>query len=284
MRKLSKPSDLPGVVFMLCVSSVRDKLLKARFTRVKSDIEAAAAKYEMAATTTALHTLPVEKDVAGVVTKDEMESLYKGRMVKGQGRVIYDKLMMLPANGICPLCGHRTVSTLDHHLPKAMFPSLAVTPINLVPACGDCNKAKLEERPATPQEQTFHPYFDDFGRDRWLHADVVQDSPPTVRFFVQPPANWPPLWGARAQHHFATLKLGVLYASQAGQELANIRHHLMTLSVLGGTAAVQKHLTEQAISRELANPNSWQTAMYRALSTSAWFCADGFAKIPQAGS
>jgi len=269
---------------MMCVGGVSDKRLKANFTSVKSHIEAAAAEYEAAAKTATLHTLPEEANVAGVVSKEEMADLYKGRMVKGRGRVIYDKLMTQPANGLCPLCGHRTVSTLDHHLPKALFPALAVAPVNLVPACGDCNKAKLDVRPATPQEQTFHPYFDDFGKERWLGADVVQGSPPAVRFCVQPPTNWPPLWRARAQHHFTTLKLGPLYASQAGQELANIRHHLMKLFVLGGADAVQKHLTEQATSRELANPNSWQTAMYRALTSSAWFCADGFAKIPQAGN
>lgn len=175
------------------------------------------------------------------------------------------------------------MSTLDHHLPKSKFPALAVTPSNLIPACSDCNKSKLASSPHTEEEQTFHPYFDDFGHAPWLHAEVVQGSPPMLRFSVKPPTTWPTLWGARACHHFRTFGLGKLYMAQAAQELVNVQYHLTKLLEQTGAMAVRAHLAEQALSREKANPNSWQTAMYKALCESAWFCTTGLKEISPTG-
>jgi hypothetical protein len=280
MRKLRKPSDVPAEVFILCVTGVRNAALKARFLEVMPDIQAASDAFEAAASAEALYTLEAEEEVAGIVTEQEMSALYDSRMAKlgAPGRRVYDKLMMLTQ--VCPLCGHRMVSTLDHHLPKSKFPALAVTPVNLIPACGDCNKKKLDSSPRTAGEQTFHPYFDDFGQDAWLHAEVVEQSPPMIRFSVRPPGGWPVLWGVRARHHFQTFQLGKLYTVQAGQELVNMRHHLMKLLEKAGADEVRAHVREQAASREAANPNSWQTAMYKALSANEWFCREGLAHIP----
>jgi hypothetical protein len=282
MRKLNKPDDAAGDVFTLCVSGVKkDKDLKSRFEQVKPRIVQAAADYETAAKAGMLHTLKEETDVAGVVKQGEMVKLYDGWMVKSSsnGRPVYDKLRA--ACSRCPLCGHLPVETLDHHLPKTLFPALTVTPTNLVPSCSDCNKAKPTVRPMTAEEQTFHPYFDDFGAERWLYAEVLEGVPPSLRFFVQPPTTWTKLQAARAQHHFTTFKLARLYGSQAGSELGSIRQLLMQEFVQGGAEGVRVHLTEQAVSREVFNRNSWQTAMYRALSESAWFCSEGFPKLPQ---
>jgi HNH endonuclease len=282
MRKLKKPTDLPVDVFLLCVGAVEDSALKARLVSIEPSIKAAAVAFENAASTSALHKIKEGKDIAGIVTKDEMSKLYTSKLAKNgaPGRVVYDRLIAVPVNGVCPLCGQRTVSTLDHHLPKSKFPALAVTPSNLIPACADCNKAKFNSRPATEEEQTIHPYFDDFGKDGWLHAEVAESAPPALLFSVRPPMHWSKVWGERARHHLSVFKLEKLYASHAGLELVNIRHHLVTLFDRTGANGIRDHLAEQAASREMAHPNSWQTAMYKALSANAWFCAGGFAKIP----
>lgn len=91
-----------------------------------------------------------------------------------------------------------------------------------------------------------------------------------------PPPSWPAVWCERARYHFKVLHLAKLYASQAAQELVNIRHYLASLHKESGAEGVKRHLTEQATSREAAHPNSWQTATYKALSASTWFCNGGF--------
>ena len=178
--------------------------------------------------------------------------------------------------GVCPLCGHRTVSTIDHYLPKAAFPSLVVVPYNLVPACGVCNKVKLVDAPESAEDQTLHPYYDDVTDDQWLFAKVIETSPSSIVFFVRAPADWDEVLKARVDHHFDVLELGQLYSCQAATELANIRFQLENILRSAGAEAVQGHLNEGAISRRANHINSWQTAMYQAMAESIRFCNGGF--------
>jgi HNH endonuclease len=284
MRQLSKPDDGAVDVFRLCVEGVREPALRARFQQVTPDIQEAAETFEAAAAAAALYRLEEQQKVAGIVTASEMTDLYKLRMARAgsRGRRIYDKLMLLAKT--CPSCGHRPVSGLDHHLPHSKFPALAVTPTNLVPACSDCNKRKHSSRPRTAEEQTFHPYFDNFGTEPWLHAELLTGSPPVLHFFVKPPSSWPALWGARARHHFKFFQLAELYTAQAGQELVDIRYQLTKLRERAGAEAVHDHLKETTDSLEKSNPNSWKTAMYKALGASTWFCTEGLASIPSESS
>jgi hypothetical protein len=43
-----------------------------------------------------------------------------------------------------------------------------------------------------------------------------------------------------------------------------------------GHQAVREYLVESYTSRAQARPNSWQSALYEALSTSDWYCNGGF--------
>lgn len=192
------------------------------------------------------------------------------------GRPIYDKLLAAPKHGICPLCGQRTVSTLDHHLPKDHYPALAVVPVNLIPACAECNKGKTNAIPEFREDQTLHPYYDNIENDSWLNAGVVQGSPVALRFFVDPPNTWDDLMAARVRCHFKVFKLATLYASHAACELVSIQYRLGPLFDKGGAGAVRDHLQKEAESREFAHKNSWQTAMYKALAASDWYCNGGF--------
>lgn len=280
MRKLDRPPHPPGDVFLTCISRVRSESLRTRLEAVLPYVVAAATAFDTAANSVQLHTIPTHADVGGRVrvTKDEMVAVYDSRMVPkdSPGRQIYDEILTAPAQGLCPLCGQRDVSTLDHHLPKTQFPALAVVPVNLVPSCSECNKVKLDVVPQTQEEQTFHPYYDDVENDRWLEASVVERRPAALIFEVRPPASWGTVKSSRAVNHFGVFKLGRLYASQAATQLLNMRHFLIGLHRDAGTEGVRQHLVEMSISCEVVNLNSWQSATYRALSSSQWYCEGGF--------
>jgi hypothetical protein len=280
MQKLVKPNDDPESVFLMCISRVRDDNLKTRLTSMSSAIKDYANQFEIAASNTTLHALRPYNNVGGIVTNEEIIAVYTDRMVKrdSPGRDIYDKLLLLPKYGRCPLCGHGVVCTLDHHLPKTKYPTLAVVPTNLVPACRDCNTAKTSAIPITGEEETIHPYFDNIETDLWLYATVIEteDSSPVLRFFVQPPPSWDNLKIKRVKHHFKVFKLSTLYTSQAGTELTNIRDRLIQLFSAEGIQGVKSHLREEADSRAKGYLNSWQTAMYKALAASDWYCSEGF--------
>ena len=182
MRKLECPSQTAAASYDLCISRVRNRSLRTRLRSVRPNVTSAAANYVTLAETSLLHTFPRSANVAGAVTKEEMGAVYTARMVgkKGPGRGLYDALIAGATRGRCPLCGVGQVTTLDHHLPKSKFPVLSVTPANLVPACTWCQNAKLEGFPRTAEEQTIHPYFDDFEDEpcfmRTSSRDLRQSS------------------------------------------------------------------------------------------------------------
>lgn len=278
MRTLPKPRENAADVFELCISKVRRKELKQRLAAIGPNIVEAANRYDRAASAAELHGFPRSENV-GAVTNKEMIAVYVGRMAqKSQpGRPVYDKLLIAPLLQFCPLCASGRVTTLDHHLPKTEYPVLAVTPTNLVPACEWCQGRKRRAYPTIAEEQTIHPYYDDFTDQTWLKATVTQTAPASFFFFADPPAEWDAVRQERVRNHLTTFRLPELYASNAGNELLNIRQHLSVLFDAGGAAIVQSHLTQQANSRVAAFRNSWETAMYCAAAASDWFCNRGFA-------
>lgn len=277
MRKLPIPSFDVGVAFDNCVGQLKDANFAARLNVIKPTLLANQTTYLAKGATGTLFSIPTATDVDGIVSVDDMKRLYSGQFVPRtkSARGIYDHIMAAPKFSLCPLCGQRTVSTLDHYLAKTKHPALAITPANLVPACADCNKTKLASQPNSAIEQSLHPYFDDVDGAKWLWAEVIEESPPAVRFYAEPPLEFGEVLSMRVKRHFVDFKLGSLYSSQAGAEIVSIANMLQKLSARGGTDAVRQHLSDQAESRRFVSLNSWQTAFYAALAESAWFCESG---------
>ena len=277
MKTLPKPLYLPLDVFTTCINTVEDPDLKARLEEIIPNVVVAARRYDRLAENVRLHTFPSVLNV-GRVSDNELKDVYTVRMVnkKYPGRAIYDEIKMAPARGICPFCNEREIAQLDHHLPKAFYPILSVVPSNLIPICQGCNFTKTDNRPINQEDQTFHPYFDDFDTDRWLGAEVIESSPAALIFGVRQPANWNRTKFLRLANQFNNLKLGRLYTIKAATELRNIQTRLTYLHTNGGTEEVRNHLISEYNSRLNADKNSWHSATYEALADSFWFCNGGF--------
>lgn len=276
MRKLDLPREAARSVLELCAQSIQDADLKTRLNDAADEIELAEASYLRHAEVGELFEIVQATAVKGVTT-DEMKRVYKGTFAKSKKtRPIYDLIKKLPANDICPMCGQRTVGTLDHYLAQSLHPALTITPANLLPSCADCNKSKLDAQPTQDIEQTLHPYFDNVDDGAWLFANVLEVRPAALRYFVNPPDDWSATKQERVQHHFTVFGLGALYASHSAAELVNIRYGLQLVSKHGTAQDVKDQLQLQFESYQDAHPNSWQTAMYRALAGSDWFCRGGF--------
>lgn len=278
MRKLPPPTDDATDVYTLCVSGVQNLQLRGRLQKLSRQVGRASERLLEAGKSRTFYQLKPQQRLGQALTARELAKLYDLRMARKRsaGRGVYDRLMAAAPHMRCPLCGQRDVSTLDHYLSKMKFPIFAVTPINLIPACANCNKIKLDRIATTVQTQTLHPYFDDVENDCWLSARVEEVSPPSVEFLVVPPDHWDGVLAARIRAHFDIFDLGKLYRAHAASELASIEHRVATLHAQAGSAAVRLHLMSEAESRSVAHRNSWQTAMYWALTTSDWYCDVGF--------
>lgn len=280
MRSIKKPVYDSGGVYSLCISKVKKPALKSRLALILPDVKSAAEHYDKSAKSGKLHSVASVLSIRGV-SKIELNKVYTKRMAAATspGRCVYDELLLLPANRRCPLCGQRDVSTLDHHLPEARYPIYSVTPLNLVPACHKCNFNKKSAFPTSADTQTFHPYYDDFDDGIWLIAFVMKTNPVSVFFEVSSPASWNAIKSARARHHFKLMQLSELYSTHAASDLAGNKWLMEKLLDSGGIESVRGHIAESAESWKRIQPNSWQAALYTALSADDWFCSGGLRQI-----
>ena len=83
----------------------------------------------------------------------------------------------------------------------------------------------------------------------------------------------------RARQHFAQLGLAPLYEQHAAIELVERKPIFQSTFASDGLEGLREELAFEARSWRRANINSWQSALYRALSRSDEFCAGGFEQI-----
>ena len=284
MKHLPPPPFSAKSTLELCATCRDESALQVRVKSISAYVETAEAAYSQHGTAATLFTIAPTNGVNGCVTTDEMKQLYNGTLARSNSaaRYVYDAIKL--SSKLCPLCGLRQVSQLDHYLAKSLHPTYAVAPINLVPTCSDCNKAKRDKQPRTSGEQTLHPYFDDIDDVVWLHASVDETEPPTVTFQMRPGKRWSNVKRQRASHHFDTFGLGELYATYAAEELVLMEQRLRTLADTGGQRSVRTYLVQERVSRRAAAKNSWQAAMFGALSQSRWFYQGGHKQICSNGT
>jgi hypothetical protein len=295
MRAINRPSLKPIDVLKTCFEHIGSSQLRGKFERILNDLSASASHYDAIAKGQGLYAIPpaakkanseVGVRVIGEVTDLELKSLYTLHLVpdKTPGRKLYDKLMGGALGSLCPYCGFGHATTLDHYLPKSKFPLYSVLPSNLIPSCKDCNTGKSSDLAESIGEQSINPYFDHdkgksgsrehFFNEQWLFARVLQTEPVTLEYFVDPPATWDDISKERVHSHFKSYKLGGRLPVQTSVELSFLR---ISLQLLGDESDRAKELSSKAKLYFQVHKNSWQTAMFQALSTDPWYCLSGFA-------
>jgi 5-methylcytosine-specific restriction endonuclease McrA len=277
------PSVDVVTVLNASLTTVVDRAMRSRCNALSAVIAHDEAKFITCANAGTLHlvTMRTRQDDFAVI-KHDMRNLYNAHFAgrDGGGRRIYDALRMSAPNNLCLLCGAGPVAHLDHHLPKTSYPTLAVTPTNLVPACRDCNESKGRRTPKDARAQTLHPYYDDVTKDRWLRGRVtIANHGVSIAFDIEPGSTWSDALAERVRYHFKALKLASRFNVLAGSELSQIRGKLIELHRRAGANGVKAHLMEDALSRERVARNAWQTATYFALAQDNDFCSHGFDRI-----
>lgn len=278
MKRLPLPKYDAKEAVELCATGITIPERSKALLDALSTIEAGEEAYKKLGLVGDLFQIPSTDDVTPELNGKLMGVIYKSHFARigAPTRGIYDAIRLAPKYGLCPLCGQRSVGSVDHYLPQSLHPIFNLTPANLVPSCMDCNKAKLALVALTAEQQTLHPYFDDLGDERWLVADIQEATPPAIKYRVRPPAGWTPVLAERVKYHYKVMGLGVLYAAQAASELADISHALVKLGNSSGSVAVRSHLYDEFTSRQARDINSWKTALYEGLCVSNWFCTEGY--------
>ena len=278
MRRIVKPKITARKVFQDCISNVSNLNLKIELTNSLNSIEKAEKDFDDKKIKNEIYLIPRNTFVNAIVDAGVLMNIYSHRMVnKGnKGRVYYDELLFSAPNGKCPLCNQRIATTLDHYLPKSEYAMLSVCPVNLIPACTDCNKGKMINYPTIGDEETIHPYYDNIEDFEWLRCRLIQVKPIIFDFFVDPPFDWNSLLKKRVINHFASFKLNALYSTHASEEFENIKQQIEKLFNIGGAKLLREHLQDCYASRYAVNKNSWQTAFYFSILEDDNFCDGEF--------
>lgn len=280
MRSIEKPNEDVEVVFDKCISNIRNQVYKKRLSNCTEIIKKDTEMYEAKILTSQVHTIASKSKISEYIFDDDMTKIYDNKFAKkgSPGRQYYDKIISIPHNGICPLCGVRIISTLDHYMPKSKFPTLAVSPTNLVPSCSDCNKAKGILTFTCSADETLNPYYDVIDNEKWLKANIKKDG--IVYFYVIKPDNWSEITYRRLITHFKKFELDTLYSTHAAEELANKRTLYRNLYKKCGLEIVQELIAEEYESCRVYCQNSWRSALYEELKDSEQFIREWITNEP----
>ena len=267
MKRISKPSFNVKDVLTACVTKSSTHTSSRNIVKASGEIEKKENEYDVKKQNNTLHTLPQKQDVNGILDIDGLKNIYSNRMLKedNDARYYYDKILSSAPRGKCPYCNLGTATTLDHYLPKSLYPIYSVTPINLVPACKDCNTGKLTEYPTCSENETLHPYYDNVEGERWLFMRVVELYPIVFEFYVDAPDYWGALMKKRLEVHLYSFNLNTQFSIHAQEELDTRKIYFNKLFQNGGHAELKEFLYESYLSSFDNNKNAWQTAFYDGL-------------------
>ncbi|BCW42792.1 hypothetical protein StoSoilB3_43270 (plasmid) [Arthrobacter sp. StoSoilB3] len=278
MWEVSPPGHTASTTARECVNGIKDAGLRDRVLGAVQNFDANSTSYQGAILDNLVHSLSNDSYPVPGISGDEMQWLYSTQLAKRSrpARVIYDSIIQSAPNGLCCYCQYGKASTLDHFVPKTVIPALAVDPWNLVPCCMDCNHTLLDRFGCVPEEQLLHPYMmPDIGR--WLHAEVVEGLPPTVRFRVEPEDRLDGSLRSRIYNQVEALRLNHLYAVVSTQDLCEVSINASRIFPLQGADGVHDHLEEMSQDYLSINMNSRRGVLYEALASSEWYCHGGFA-------
>jgi 5-methylcytosine-specific restriction endonuclease McrA len=280
LSKLIPLEDEVKEIFEECVSNIRDQSLKTEYLRCTDEIVSDSAEYFTRMEQETVHEM-MQKEAIQNVTKEQMINIYDRKLSKkGQpGRSYYDKILAIPQYGVCPYCGQRIVSTLDHFMAKSRYPSLVITPANLVPSCIDCNKLKLDKTFTTVEDIFINPYFNDLQEIPWLCGKInPQQDEFIVEFSVDRNVFENSILYRRYTTFFNMLELNKLYMAHSAQELGGLKKRLIKIyHKSGGKEKVIEYLNE-CIELEEYPLNHWKIVLYKTLLTDEWFLEEWLAR------
>jgi hypothetical protein len=200
--------------------------------------------------------------------RNDMRWFYENRLRDSvPGRELWQEIVGLGGR-LCPLCHLGRPRTLEHSFPQATHPRLAVEPLNLVPACRDCNS----ERNVGHGSITISPYFDHWVKDfSWLRAEVLDFSHPEDLLFTvnRHPSFSAEQWDA-LQQFVSDVKLLDRYVGLAIEDYSEFVASLKIVFQLPSPADIESLLLEKVTSHLASyGINRWQTAAFEAWSRAA---------------
>ena len=208
--------------------------------------------------------------------KPHMKKMYSERFSNKAYPNVYKFYKAIrSAQAFCPYCNifSHQVTQLDHYFPKSKFPSLSITPANLVPICTDCNTQKKEFYSTDKNSMFIHPYFDEFIKNpfEYIRCKIVEESNIGFIFYVEKPDEWDDCQFKRATFHFEKLNLKNTYRTYFEEDFHAFLYEIIDVYLNCGSDTVLEHIERKMNSYIRSGTSPWLYAGYKALLESNWF-------------
>lgn len=208
MKNLKNNLSLTSIDFMRrVVSSKRntedDPHRRVRLSSLITKVDPTYSNYDSKMSTNALPLLT--KLTISNSEKVDLLSLYSYKnsiLTKFRRAISTDTSSTYQAT--CQYCTVNSVNSLDHFVPKDLFPEFSVHPRNLVPSCTECNSKKLARWLNNNQHFFLNLYIDLLPKSQYLFVElhIVSLNNIDVNFKVDNPNNIPlPLYTIITSHY-----------------------------------------------------------------------------------
>lgn len=207
--------------------------------------------------------------------KDHMKKMYSERFSNKQYDVYRFYKGIRNSQKSCPYCNifsHR-ITQVDHYLPKSKFPSLAISPENLVPICTDCNDEKSNYYSLNRNEMLIHPYLDDFISNPfdYIKCEIIESIPIGFRIYIDKLENWNECQYNRVRFHFKKLHLDEIYRTYFEEEFQAYIYEIEELVMENDIEQLKKNIMRRVNSYKRSNTSPWLYAGFDSLQKSEWF-------------
>ena len=267
------PPQRNGLQDFDSIVAQRNSIARTLLKQNRSDIAQAYCKYITQSGNGAfLDPISVAEEVAGLL-KANFRLLDRGR----SHDFMRDEVLESARFDACPYCNFTIVDSIDHALPRAVYPEYSVLVQNLVPACGKCNRKKGDVCFKSSGVNLMHPYFVHIPDDPILFAKVVVDANKvTWAFYLRKTPGIEDAQFESIENLFNVLGLADRYYQVSLGDVMDRIGQLEQLQEAGGAGEVKRYFEMEAeSSRRSRGDNYWKTAILQALADSVDFCNGG---------
>lgn len=265
MRNLTPLTASAADVFETCVRGISNSKRRTRIEKLRGKVVGQDA---LLVTASAAHSLQsLVSPPYSAATKRDLTWFYEQRLVRSsQGRMIYDQILALGRSG-CPLCHSGTAQTLDHSFPKSRHPFLAISPLNLVPSCRDCNTS----RGVGSGRVSINPYSDGWlEKSRWLYASIPSlASPEDLLFEPRRHPSWSDQQWRLVQEFFTESQIGRRYTDLAISEFTVVQSGIRRVKP-AGLVDMRRYLDDRLSDLTQVGLNTWNVAATEAWRAAYW--------------
>ncbi|SGZ03442.1 HNH endonuclease [Moritella viscosa] len=170
----------------------------------------------------------------------------------------------------CPCCGESgKPGTLDHYLPKSIYPELSVVVENLTPMCTDCQELKGNDVKDEDGNKIYiHPYYDPIELVL-IELDIWPPYENPSAFIASVPNNIPEPLRSLVRRHIHEIDLVVRFEEFCSIEYSDLLSTLAEEQDDEGREAVSKTIRRFLNKAKKQSPNRWEAIFYRGILSNA---------------